>query len=103
VKYPPLPRKVKGSISDYKVTRKTVDHTNAGECVITEGGCELRITRAVDPGNQWQTFIHELIHKWEHEGVVTPLRDVPGDSDVDRLAFAILSDFLRNNWTLPGA
>lgn len=101
--FPPLPRKVKGAVSDYAVTRDLTDQANAGECVITPKGCEIRVTKVLPPGCTWQTFLHELIHKWEHESHITPLKDRDDDSDVDRLATAILADFLRNGWTLPGS
>jgi len=96
-----LPKKVKGAICDYKVTLGTQDQSNAGECVLTEHGGEIRVTSNLPPPYQWQTFLHELIHKWELEGGFT-LKDNPGDSDVDRLATAICADFVRNGWRFPG-
>ena len=102
MKFPPIPNKVKGALCLYKVTHGTQDQSNAGECITTEAGCELRVTTALPIELRWQTFLHELVHKWEAEGGFL-LKDIPGDSDVDRIATAMLADFIRNNWTLPGA
>ena len=100
-KWPPLPKVVKGAVSDYAVTEGTQDSTNAGEKVITENNAELRITTAIPIEMRWQTFFHELIHKWEEEGEFK-LKDTPGNSDVNRLATAMFADYKRNDWKLPG-
>jgi len=101
MRLPPLPKKVKGAIIDYVVTLGTVDPSLAGECALNTKGAALRISDAYPPEYQWQTFIHEWLHKIEREAGVS-LKDDEGDSDVDRLATAIVADFLRNKWTLPG-
>ena len=99
---PPLPKRVKGLLCPYRVVIGTQDQSNAGECVILERSAEIRVTSILPPPLQWQVFFHEMIHKWEMEGGLL-LKDIPGDSDVDRLGTAITADFIRNNWTLPGA
>lgn len=101
MKPPPLPKRIKGLLGIYRVVVGTQDQSNAGECVITERGAEIRVTSALPPMLQWQALVHELVHKWEFEGGFV-LKDTPGDSDVDRLAMAITADFIRNGWVLPG-
>ncbi len=100
-KLPPLPRRIKGAVCDYKVTLGTQDETNSGEHVVTEAGAEIRVASTLEPNNKLQVFFHELLHKWEREGGFK-LKDEDEDSDVDRLATAIYADFRRNNWKLPG-
>lgn len=100
---PELPTRVKGDIADYRIVRDTQDQTNAGEHIISPKlGCEIRITSVLPLTHQWQTFFHEILHKWEQEAGVKSIKDEPEDSDVDRLARAMLADFLRNGWKLPG-
>ena len=102
MKMPPLLKRVKGAVCDYKVVLGGTDETNAGECVLTPTHGEIRISPVYPLEYQWQTFFHEWIHKLEEEGGFK-LKDDPGDSDVNRLATAIFADYRRNRWTLPGA
>jgi hypothetical protein len=94
--WPPLPKVVKGSVCDYKVTIGTQDQSNAGERVISEKGAELRVTGVLPPEMRQQTFIHEWLHKIEQE-MSFKLKE----SQIDRLATGIFQDIKRNNWKLP--
>ena len=94
---PPLPKHVKGLLCDYDVINEVLDETNAGEHRLTKDGGEIRVTSILPPGMRWQTFGHELVHKWESEAGIKLKEDV-----VDRLASAMIADFIRNKWKLPG-
>ena len=98
---PPLPSKVKGLFLDYTVTFGTADLNNAGECVLTKKGAEIRIHEGLAPELEWVTWFHEWFHKIEHEAGVR-LKDDDDNNEVDRVAAAIFADFLRNGWKLPG-
>ena len=99
---PRLPRRVRGAITDYRVTCKLEDDSNAGEHNASSAdGAEIRVSPTLNEDTQWHVWWHEMVHKWELEGGFK-LKDEDNDSDVDRLATAIHADWRRNNWKLPG-
>lgn len=96
-----LPPKIKGLYIDYKLVYGTADLSNAGECVITNKGAEIRIAEVLPIQLRWETWFHEWWHKIEREAGVK-LKDDEDNPEADRVAAAIFADFLRNGWKLPG-
>lgn len=99
---PPIPKKVKGSLSVVPVKRaRTEDGISGKFHAESFGNPEIEISELLPPNYAWQAFFHELIHLMELEGGFE-LKDKENDSHVDRLAYQLLATFLRNGWTLPG-
>lgn len=103
---PPLPRRVRGAVTDYEVRIEVLPEGTAGQhSSQREAGGVLRIDKHLNADARWQVFFHELVHKWETEtGFKVRETETDGeqDSDADRLATAIYADFRRNGWKLPG-
>lgn len=102
MKFPPLPRKVKGQLVTYDVLaeRPNADGASAG-FEDKNGYPVIRVSPTLAPEFMWQAFFHELIHAAEFEQGLT-LPDTEDNPIIDRLAMALTGFFIRNNWTLPG-
>lgn len=100
---PSLPKKVKGLITDYRVTLERPSTDGAAAAFETDeaGYPCIHVSPNLPPPYQWQAFFHELIHAAEFEqNLVLP--DTTKNPVVDRLAMSLAGFWLRNNWKLPG-
>ena len=100
---PPLPRKVKGLVSDYRVAmeRPVSDGAAAGFENDGNGNPIIRVSPNLSPPYMWQAFYHELIHAAEFEQGLN-LPDTSKNPVVDKLALSLTGFWLRNRWVLPG-